>query len=83
MSLHFTAKQAFEDGAIRLNWCKMCFKPDFKEMLSMYGTIPKQRCESVVQLMACHKEDKRLLDEKEHALQKHTSTIKELKTELE
>ena len=41
MTLHFSAKQSFEDGTVRLNWCKMTFKPDFMRMLRTYGTIPK------------------------------------------
>ena len=41
MSIHFSAKQIFPDGSVRLNMCKMNLKPDMIKMLKEYGTIPK------------------------------------------
>ena len=41
MSLHFTAADKNEeDGSSRLNWIRMSFKQDFKDMLSRYGRLP-------------------------------------------
>ena len=41
MSINFSAKQIFPDGSVRLNMCKMTFKPDLIKILKEYGTIPK------------------------------------------
>ena len=41
MSLHFTAADKNEDdSSTRLNWVRMSFKQDFKDMLSKYGRLP-------------------------------------------
>ena len=56
MSIHFTAKQMFEDGCVRLNWCKMNFKPDLIRALEEYGMIPKQNTLEVLKLMKEHME---------------------------
>ena len=43
MTLHFSAKQIFKNGDVRLNWCKMSFKPDFKKMLDIKSDFSKKK----------------------------------------
>ena len=41
MSLHFTTgSKKLENGNIRLNWVRMGFKKDFRDVLSLYGKLP-------------------------------------------
>ena len=76
MTLHFSAKQNFEDGTVRLNWCKMSFKPDFIEILKEYGTIPKQKIESVLKLMVMQKDGMKAIEERDEAIEKSQEIIK-------
>ena len=54
-SIHFTAKQVFTDGCVRLNSCKMSIKPDLYKILKEYGTLPKQSTREVLKLMKEHR----------------------------
>ena len=65
MSLHFTAKQEFEDGSARLNWCKMNFKPDLIKVLKEYGMLPKQETTEILKLMKAYRT---LVQEKNNVL---------------
>lgn len=81
MTIHFAAKQSFEDGTVRLNWCKMTFKPDFMKMLHEYGTIPKQNIKSVLVLMNMQKAGKKAIEERDKQFKESQDIIKRMHLE--
>ena len=83
MTLHFSAKQIFGDENVRLNWCKMTFKPDFMRLLKTYNTIPKQRIKTVLKMMQSQKEDELAILMQHSKMLESQKIIEEQKNDIE
>ena len=50
LSLHFAIKRTINEQNIRLNWCRMPFKPDFLEILKRYSRLPFTNTQEALKL---------------------------------
>ena len=50
LSIHFTIKRTIDSDNVRLNWCRMPFKPDFIEILKRYSRLPFTNTQEALKL---------------------------------